>query len=174
MGEYLLDQRGRGRLQILGTGENNAYLSKTEVVFLADNICLAYNHRQLPLLLEEQGRRVTNASMSIIQISSQNEVDNIHQEDCFFLAEMSQPNGCKEWPNLLIGKDGPSAQKLVAGDFLEDGYVPYSTLQCVNTLLESGQYLLEANLTIASTDNMNVKVRNASPAFILHAHRSAR
>ena len=122
-------------------------------------------HRQLPLLLEEQGRRVSNASMSIIQISSISEVDNFHQADCYFLAEMSQPNGCKKWTNFLIGNN-PSAQKLVAGDILQDGHVPHSTLLCVNALLESGQFSLETNLTIASTDNMNIKVRSAcSPVF---------
>jgi hypothetical protein len=101
--------------------------------------------------------------MSIIQVSSNGEVDNFNQADCFFLAEMSQPKGCKKWTNLFIGKD-PSAQMLVAGDILQDGIVPYTTLQCVNALLESGQYFLETNLTIASTENMNVQVRNASPA----------
>jgi hypothetical protein len=162
--EYSLDQRGRGLLQILGTGEKIAYLN-VDIVFLANDICWKqHNHRQLPLLLEEQGRRVTNSSMSIIQISSDSEVDDFYQEDCFFLAEMSQPNGCKKWTKLLIGKD-PFAQKLVAGELLPDGHVPYSTLMCVNTLLESGQYALETNLTIASTDSMNIKVCTASPTF---------
>ncbi len=114
------------------------------------------------MLLEEQGRRVTNSSMAIIQVSSKNEVDNFQHEDCFFLAEMSQPNGCKKWTKLLIGK-GSSAHKLVIGDILPDGYVPHSTLLCVNNLLESGQYVLETNLTIASTDNMDIKVSLANP-----------
>ena len=112
--------------------------------------------RQLPLLLEEQGRRVSNASMGIEPILSQNELESVLPPDCLFLAEISLPNGCKDWIDFLSARQ--PLRNLVVGDFLSQDGTSQRTIASVNRLVVSSLYVPVLNITISSTENMDEKV----------------
>ena len=135
--------------------------------------------RQLPLLLEEQGRRVINSSMAITQITSKSDLENFSTDNCIFLAEISQPDGCYAWVDFLISLKSVF-RTMVLGDFLFSPQASQNIGSCLAKLTDSGLYVLESNLTIASTENMEAKVLNVLVTILFaliwstHAHARVR
>lgn len=98
--------------------------------------------------------------MEIIQISSTNELESSNLNDCVFLPELSQPDGCDYWANYIVGL-GVAFRTVVMGDFLLNSQTAQNVIDCLNRLTSSGVYTLDSNFTIASTENMEAKVVHA-------------
>ena len=112
------------------------------------------------MLLEQEGRRVIDDSMSIIQVSAPIDFDVLTSGDCIYLPEINEPHGCKPWTEFIT--QSPLIHTVIFGGFHKSRkplpHIDNNIFECMSRLTEDSGYSLEANISIAAVDDMDTKV----------------